>query len=120
MDDGLATLTVGALTFFLGGAVKGAIGAGLPAVAMGLLTFVMPPAQAAALLIEPTFATNIWQAAAGSRMLALLRRLWPMLAGICIGTWLSAGLLTAADSRHAITALGILLALYAIYGLAAP
>jgi len=120
MDNGPTALTVAALTFLLGGFIKGAIGAGLPTVAMGLLTFVMPPAQAAALLIAPTLATNVWQAAAGSRLLALIRRLWPMFAGICIGTWLSAGLLTAADSRGAISALGVLLTLYGIYGLTAP
>jgi uncharacterized protein len=120
MDVALTTLAIAALTFFLGGFIKGAIGAGLPTVAMGLLTFVMTPAQAAALLIGPTFATNIWQAGAGSNMLALVWRLWPMFLGTCVGTWLSAGLLTAADSRHTITALGILLALYALYGLSAP
>ena len=100
MDDGLTTLAVAALTFLLGGFVKGAIGAGLPAVAMGLLTLVMTPAQAAALLIAPTLATNIWQAAAGSRHArAATAAVADVSSAICLGTWLSAGLLTAADSR---------------------
>ena len=47
------------LTFVLAGFVKGVIGLGLPTVAMGLLAIVMPPAQAAALLVVPSFLTNV-------------------------------------------------------------
>ena len=50
------------LTFVLAGFVKGVIGLGLPTVGMGLLAVVMTPAQAAALLVVPSFATNVWQA----------------------------------------------------------
>jgi uncharacterized membrane protein YfcA len=120
MGGEISTLAFAVLTFVLGGFIKGGIGVGLPTIAMGLLTFVMTPAQAAALLIAPTFATNLWQAAAGHSTVALLRRLWPMFFGICVGTWLSTGLLTTGDGKGAITALGVVLALYAIYGLSAP
>jgi len=43
---------------------------GLPTVAMGLLGLAMPPVQAAALLVVPSLATNVWQLVAdrGSRM----------------------------------------------------
>ena len=119
MDGGVLTFIVVALTFLFGGYVKGVIGVGLPTIAMGLLSLTMPPAQAAALLIAPTLATNIWQAAAGSRMAALLRRLWSMFLGICIGTWASAGFLTTGDGDRAITMLGIVLSLYAVFGLTA-
>jgi len=118
MDVGLWILTFAALTFLLAGFVKGVIGLGLPTVAIGLLSLIMTPAQAAALLIVPSLVTNAWQLT-GPRLAALLRRLWPMLAGLCIGTWLGAGLLTADDGARAITALGLVLALYAVVGLAA-
>jgi hypothetical protein len=36
-------ITIAALTFLLAGFVKGVIGLGLPTVAMGLLSVVMPP-----------------------------------------------------------------------------
>jgi uncharacterized membrane protein YfcA len=55
-------LTFVALTFVLAGFVKGVIGLGLPTVGMGLLAIVMTPAQAAALLVAPSFITNVWQA----------------------------------------------------------
>ena len=119
MESGILIIAFVALTFLFGGFVKGGIGVGLPTVSMGLLSLLMTPAQAASLLIVPTLATNIWQAAAGSQMLALVRRLWSMLLGICVGTWAGAGLLTSGDTTYPITLLGIVLVLYAIVGLTA-
>ena len=106
------------LTFLLAGFVKGVIGLGLPTVAMGLLGLVMAPTQAAALLIVPSSVTNLWQLAAGPRLRPLWRRLWPMMAGICLGTWAGAGLLTADGGGTATLALGVALAAYAALGLA--
>jgi hypothetical protein len=60
--------------FVLAGFVKGVIGLGLPTVAMGLLALVMTPAQAAALLVVPSFLTNVWQAM-GPELTPLVRRL---------------------------------------------
>lgn len=105
--------------FLLAGIVKGVIGLGLPTIAMGLLGLVMAPAQAAALLILPSLATNVWQCVAGVSLVSLLRRLWPMLLGICAGTWAGAGLL-ADDSGWATVGLGLALIAYALWGFAAP
>jgi hypothetical protein len=46
-------------TFLLAGFVKGVVGLGLPTIGMGLLAVVMAPAQAAALLVVPSFVTNV-------------------------------------------------------------
>jgi hypothetical protein len=43
--------TIVAAVFTLGGFVKGVVGLGLPTITMGLLSVVMLPAQAAALLV---------------------------------------------------------------------
>lgn len=106
-----------ALAFCLAGFVKGVLGLGLPTLAMGLLGMVLPPAEAAALLVVPSLATNIWQLLVGPSCRALLRRLWPMLAGICVGTWVGAGLLSLGDGRSATVALGSALVVYAVVGL---
>ena len=105
------------LTFLLAGFVKGVIGLGLPTVAVGLLGLVMPPAEAAALLVVPSMVTNLWQLFAGPRFGALVRRLWPMLVTICLGTWAGAGLLTGGSAGRATAALGAALVLYALLGL---
>lgn len=107
------------LTFLLAGFVKGVVGLGLPTVAVGLLGLVMPPAQAAALLVAPSMVTNVVQLFSGPRFGQLLQRLWPMLAAICAGTWICAALVPATLMAHATNALGVALIFYAILGLAA-
>jgi uncharacterized protein len=111
------------LTFVLAGFVKGVIGLGLPTVGTGFLAIVMTPAQAAALLVAPSFITNVWQAV-GARSLPLLRRTWPMLFGSCVGTWglgflAGPSLLSADNGVRASIGLGIVLALYGVLGLTA-
>jgi uncharacterized membrane protein YfcA len=106
--------------FLLAGFVKGFIGLGLPTIATGILTLVMAPGQAAGLLVVPNFSTNVWQALAGKRLPALLRRFWPMLVGICVGSLPGAGFLAHDTSGRATVALGIMLILYAVMSLTTP
>ena len=106
-----------ACIFLLAGFVKGVIGMGLPTVAMGLLGAITHPAEAAATLVIPSLVTNVWQLLAGPAFGALIARLWPMMVGICIGTWLGAGILTGENSALASTLLGVALLLYAVIGL---
>ncbi|MNG78354.1 Sulfite exporter TauE/SafE [compost metagenome] len=108
------------LTFLLAGAVKGVIGLGLPTIAMGLLGLAMPPAQAAALLIVPSTLTNLWQLATGGHLLALIRRLGPMLIMIFVGTLLGSVWLGINSGPWAAHALGAALLVYALYGLIGP
>lgn len=116
MHEPVSVLAFASLAFALAGLVKGVIGLGLPTVAIGLLALMMAPAQAAALLVVPAFVTNVWQAA-GGRFAALFRRMWPLLLGICAGTWAGAGLLTADGGSWAQIGLGVVLAVYGMLGL---
>jgi uncharacterized protein len=106
--------------FLVAGFVKGFLGMGLPAIATGLLTMVMAPGQAAALLVVPNAATNIWQALTGKHLRPLLWRLWPMLLGICVGTAPGASFLAGDTSGLATTALGVMLCLYALFSIRSP
>jgi len=108
-----------AATFVLAGFVKGVIGLGLPTIAVGILGVVMAPAQAAALLVVPNLITNGWQIATGPGFKAALVRLWPMLIGICVGTWTGAGLLQQQKDGSATLWLGIALVAYALVGIKA-
>ena len=71
-----------ALVFLLAGFSKGLIGLGLPTIAMALLSLLASPAEAAALLLLPSFVTNLVQIAPARAAWATARRLWPMLAGV--------------------------------------
>jgi uncharacterized protein len=115
--DSLPMLAATAGAYLLAGLVKGVIGLGLPTVAIGLLGLMMTPAQAAAILVVPSLVTNIWQFAVGGGPLALVRRLWPLLAGICIGTLIGAVWLPSGSSAQATVWLGVALAIYAGLGL---
>ncbi len=72
--------------FTVAGMIKGTIGLGLPAVSMGLLSMAMSPFQAATLLIIPSMVTNFWQLFAEGHVLRLMKRFWPLLLGIVIGS----------------------------------
>jgi uncharacterized membrane protein YfcA len=106
-----------ALVFLLAGAVKGILGLGLPTISIGLLALIMPPAEAAALMILPSLVTNVAQAS-GPHLPALLRRFWPMLLGVVAGTL--AGGIVIASGAAALPALGLALLAYAAWGLATP
>jgi uncharacterized membrane protein YfcA len=112
-----APLAAAAAVFALAGLVKGVVGLGLPTLSMALLALVMPPAQAAALLIVPSLATNVWQMRPAGTLAPLLRRLWPLQAGVCAGTWGAAGLIGADAGPGAVRALGLALLAYAAWGL---
>lgn len=117
-DVTLLTVFIAA-AFVAAGFSKGVLGMGLPTIAMGLLGIVMPPATAATLLVIPSFVTNIWQLFAGPRCGVLARRLATMMIGVCIGTALTISVLTGRSASFASAALGAVLLVYGVVGLAA-
>ncbi|HEY1309797.1 MAG TPA: sulfite exporter TauE/SafE family protein [Pseudolabrys sp.] len=115
--DSIAILAFVAGAYVLAGFVKGVIGLGLPTVAIGVLGLLMTPAQAAAILLVPSLVTNVWQFVVGGELVALVRRLWPLLAGSCLGTWFGVLLLPGGSTAEATVWLGAALAVYAALGL---
>jgi uncharacterized protein len=106
-----------AAVFVLAGLTKGVIGLGLPTVSMGLLVLVMTPPEAAALLVLPSFLTNLWQMLAGPSLRSVCVRLWPMMLGACLGTWSGAGLMMGPRAMYGSGLLGLALVAYALTGL---
>ena len=106
-----------AAAFLIAGFIKGALGLGLPTVAMGLLAVAMPPAQALAIVIVPAIVTNIWQTFVGPYLRDIIRRLWPLLIGTAAGIFLNAGSLTGPYAHYTGIVLGLLLVLNSIIGL---
>jgi len=115
--DSASILIATAGAYVLAGFVKGVIGLGLPTVAIGVLGLMMTPAEAATILLVPSLVTNVWQGVTGGELLALTRRLWPMLLGICLGTGIGAWLLPGGGTAEATVWLGAALAIYAAFGL---
>ena len=117
---GLALSILVIATFLLAGMIKGVIGLGLPTIAMSLLGLAMAPAQAAALLIIPATLTNLWQLAFGGHLRQLVRRLWPMLLAIFLGTGAGTLWIGMAGGHWIVRGLGAALLLYALSGLFLP
>ena len=121
MNTAALTFAFAGFAFLFAGFVKGVLGMGLPTIVVGLLSLVMLPAEAVALLLAPSMLTNVWQGLAGPHLKSIMLRLWPTFLGLCAGTWLAGvigiGLLTPDAARHGRVALGLTLIVYAGLGL---
>jgi uncharacterized membrane protein YfcA len=103
--------------FLLAGLVKGVTGMGMPTVSLAILTVTLGLKPAMALLLVPSFATNVWQALAGGHLGTILRRLWPLLLALCLTTWLGVAVLARARSELLAGLLGLIVLAYAVTGL---
>ena len=117
MFDPIA-LTALTLTFLLAGMVKGVIGLGLPSVSLALLAVIFDLPTAMALLLVPSFCTNLWQASVGGNAALIIRRLWPFLVAATFTVWLGAIFLVRVDTLLLSGLLGLLLMAYAALNLA--
>jgi uncharacterized membrane protein YfcA len=116
--DGLHVLGVGAV-FLLAGGVKGITGMGLPTVAVSLLGLWMAPAQAAALLVAPSLATNVAQCR-GAHWRRLLAMLWPAWLTLAVVTVWAPEISTEGSPIDAHRLLGSVLVMYGLWGLWRP
>ncbi|MBA3596844.1 MAG: sulfite exporter TauE/SafE family protein [Methylibium sp.] len=116
--DALHALGVGAV-FLLAGGVKGVTGMGLPTVAVSLLGLWMAPAQAAALLVAPSLATNVAQCR-GSHWRRLLGMLWPAWLTLALVTVWAPEVSTEPSPIDAHRLLGSVLVIYGVWGLWRP
>ena len=110
-------LIIIALTYLLAGIVKGVIGMGLPLVSLTLLTALIGLHPAMALMLVPSFLTNVWQAVVGGHGLEILARVWPFL-GLAIATvWIGAMVHHHVPVAWLTVLLGLLLSTYALINL---
>jgi uncharacterized membrane protein YfcA len=111
----LITLIV--LTFFVGGLIKGLSGLGLPPVVLGILTATIGIQPAKALILAPTFLTNIVQALSGGHGRKVVGITWPFLVTATVFT--ASGAFTPGHFRTDVMSalLGLGLTVYGILGL---
>lgn len=105
------------IVFLLAGTVKGLAGFGLPTVTVALMALVVSPVAAAAMMLIPSFLTNLWQYARGVDRWPLLRRLLGLNVGIVAGTcWgFLPGLAQAREGTRLL--IGAVLLVYGLLGL---
>ena len=78
-DVSTLAICVIAFGFAAGGLVKGALGAGRPAVGLPIMVMQIEPAQAVALFVVPVMISNIVQIFQGGHYREATRRFWPFL-----------------------------------------
>ena len=113
-------LAVAAAVFILAGFVKGVIGAGMPTLAIALLTATFDIKAGLVLILVPALVTNIWQSLVGGAFVLIAKRLGVFLVMASIGVWLGVGLLAKSDSLIISGLLGVMLCVYAGVSLVTP
>lgn len=113
----ISTMLLVAGTFLLAGAVKGVIGLGLPTVSLALLTVALDLPTAMALMLVPSFVTNLWQSAVGGNAKVILARLWPFLLMATVTVWVGVMALTRLNPSLLTALLGMLLVTYSVVNL---
>ncbi len=96
------------LAFAIGGTIKGVFGFGMPLTTMSLLSAFLDVPTAAALNVLPMLCANTLQASRGGLLGVTVRRFWPLLITLAIGTWMGATLIVALDPRWLLGILGVL------------
>lgn len=106
------TWLLGVTALVIGGFVKGALGVGLPLVAVPLLSLGMTPQTAIAMLVMPVLVSNGWQAYEGGSVAPAIRRFGPLLVAQFLAVVLTVGwtLSLNASQLNAMVALAVLLA----------
>ncbi len=113
----LETLAMLAAIFLLAGIVKGVVGLGLPTVSLALMTVSLGLPTAMALLLIPSFVTNLWQGLAGGKVGLVVRRTWLLLLPATLFIPLGALVLRGGDLALLTALLGGLLVVYGGLGL---
>src|SRR6185436_1244290 len=106
-----------AVAFVVAGVAKGAIGMGMPPIAIGLMSFAVPLESAIAIMVVPTMVTNVWQAIYGGGFRPLMRRFGTMAVTACIGILAVGLLLSDLGSPSTAGWVGVLLVLYSVIAL---
>ncbi len=115
-----ADLMLVAGVLLLAGMVKGVVGLGLPTVTLAVLTPTLGLAEAMAAMLLPSFLTNLQQALSGGGVGPMLRRFWPFLTAVALGTLLTGNAVGAIATATLVMVLGASIALYAALGLLTP
>lgn len=103
-----------------GGWVKGMLGVGLPMVAIPLMASFIPLRDAIAIMYGPVLITNLYQAFQGGYFLTAIKRFWPMMLAVVLGTWFGSKALVSIDPRWLEGIVGASVAAFSLVNLTNP
>jgi uncharacterized membrane protein YfcA len=103
-----------AIAFLAGGTVKGAVGVGLPLVAVPIMAMVLKPTTAIALPIIPILISNVWQTWDCGYFLVSLKRFWPLFVALIPTTLIGGQLLVSVSAETSAMLLGSMLIIFCV------
>ena len=103
-----------AMVFLIAGIVKGFLGIGLPAAAMGLLTVVMPPTEAIPLLWLPILVTNSLQFAHAPHKAVIARSYWLFAVAIIISIFVTSMFIADYPTPLLTIAIGVAMVVFSL------
>jgi hypothetical protein len=86
---------------------KGALGIGMPLIAMPVMALFMTVPQALTVLTIPILVTNLWQALQGGHFKALFQRFWPLATMLAVGIGLGTQALVLFDQKIIYLVMGL-------------
>ncbi len=116
----LETILIVTFTFLFAGTVKGVIGLGLPSVSLALLTATLGLKDAMAIMLIPTFCTNILQGIVGGHFKFITKKFATLMIAAALGTWFAAGILAKSEAALLSGLLGLSICSYASVSLYTP
>lgn len=114
------TLAIIAIIMVLGGAVKGAIGLGLPLVSVGLLSMFLPAREVLGISILPILIANVFQVYEAGGGLSVVKRFWPMVVCMLIGLVIGAQFAATLSPADLYAAIGGVMVLFCVSGFFRP
>jgi uncharacterized membrane protein YfcA len=96
------------LVLFFGGAVKGAIGVGLPQIGVSLIALALGLKKALAILVLPIMASNVSQSCDRKVLAPVFLRFWPLLAAAFVFSIFSVSLFGIISETGLMLTLGIM------------
>ena len=113
-------LLVTTATFLIAGTIKGIAGIGMPTIALGLMTLVLAPRTAVAIILFPLIVSNAWQFWRAGDMWGAIKRYRWFIAVMMVTIFISATLSAAASDRVIYAVLGVVILLFVAVNVMSP
>jgi len=108
---------IAAAVFVVAGIVKGTVGIGMPTVSISILSQIIPPHTAVALVVFPLLASNLWQVVRTRAGLRTLRRYAILATCLFVTLWLTTFLTVQVSAELLLGIIGVSIVIFSISSL---
>ncbi len=117
MSDMTFLIIFATLTFLVAGTIKGTIGIGMPTAAIGMLSQVIEPKTAIALVVIPTFASNAWQMIRSGEIIRACRDYWIFIVVMMVVLWATTFITGAVSQETLLLIIGFVVVAFSLTSL---